>query len=73
MAHVYKSLELVGTSSQSFDEAVRNAVSRAGETIRHLQWFEVIESRGHIRDGQVGEFQVKVRVWFELESGQGGG
>ncbi len=68
MSHVYKSLELVGTSSESFEEAVRNAVGRAGETMRNLQWFEVVEERGFLRDGQVREFQVKLRVWFELES-----
>ena len=67
MSKVYKSVELVGVSESSFDDAVRVAVRRAGETMRSLQWLEVMEQRAFIRDGDVGEFQVKVRVWFELE------
>ncbi len=72
MSQVYKSLDLVGTSNESFEEAVRTAVARAGQTMRNLQWFEVIEERGYIRDGQVHEYQVKLRVWFALEESQGG-
>ena len=64
---VYKSVELVGTSPQGFDDAVRTAVKRAGETMRDLEWFEVMEQRGYIRGGEVDEFQVKVRIWFKLE------
>lgn len=67
---VYKSVELVGTSPQSFDDAVRTAVKRAGETMRDLEWLEVMEQRGYIRGGDVSEFQVKVRIWFELEGEQ---
>jgi flavin-binding protein dodecin len=67
MAQVYKSIELVGVSKQSFDEAVRVAVRRAGESVRGLQWLEVMEQRAYISGGDVQEFQVKVRVWFELE------
>lgn len=67
MAQVYKSIELVGVSKQSFDEAVRVAVRRAGESVRGLQWLEVMEQRAYITEGDVNEFQVKVRVWFELE------
>jgi len=67
---VYKSIELVGTSQQSFEEAVRAAVQRAGETMRNLQWMEVVEQRGYIRGGEVNEFQVKVRLWFALEAGE---
>ena len=70
MGQVYKSLDLVGTSNESFEEAVRTAVTRAGQTIRNLQWFEVVEERGYIRDGNVHEYQVKLRVWFELEGGE---
>jgi molybdopterin-guanine dinucleotide biosynthesis protein A/flavin-binding protein dodecin len=69
MAHVYKSIELVGVSPQSFDDAVRNAVQRAGETVRALKWLEVVEQRGHIEGGAISEFQVKVKVWFELNGG----
>lgn len=70
MAHVYKSIELVGASSQSFEEAVRAAVRRAGSSVRGLQWMEVMEQRGFLRDGDISEFQVKVRVWFQLEEGE---
>lgn len=72
MAQVYKSIELVGVSKQSFDEAVRVAVRRAGESVRGLQWLEVMEQRAYITGGDVQEFQVKVRVWFELEGETGG-
>ena len=71
MAQVYKSIELVGVSKQSFDEAVRVAVRRAGESVRGLQWLEVMEQRAYITDGDVQEFQVKVRIWFELEGDAG--
>ncbi|MDQ3556086.1 MAG: dodecin family protein [Gemmatimonadota bacterium] len=71
MSQVFKSLELVGTSSESFEEAVRTAVKRAGETIRDLQWMEVMEQRGYIKGGEVNEYQVKVRVWFGLEDSPG--
>lgn len=64
---VYKSLELVGTSPQSFDEAARAAVKRAGESMRDLEWMEVVEQRGYIAGGEINEYQVKVRVWFKLE------
>lgn len=66
---VYKSLELVGTSPQGFDEAVRAAVKRAGESMRDLEWMEVVEQRGYIKGGEINEYQVKVRVWFKLEEG----
>jgi flavin-binding protein dodecin len=67
---VFKSLELVGTSEQSFDDAARTAVKRAGETIRDMEWMEVVEQRGYIRGGEIHEYQVKVRVWFKLEGAQ---
>ncbi len=69
MAEVYKSLELVGTSPSSFEDAVRTAVDRAGKSMRNLQWMEVMEQRGYIKSGKIDEYQVKVRVWFELEEG----
>ena len=69
MAQVFKSVELVGVSPSSFDEAVRVAVKRAGESMRGLQWLEVIEQRAFLAGGDVREFQVKVRIWFELEEG----
>lgn len=71
MSKVFKSIELVGVSGQSFEEAVRVAVKRAGETIRNLQWLEVMEQRAYIATAEVQEFQVKVRIWFELEGEEG--
>ena len=68
---VYKSVELVGTSDQSFEEAVRGAVQRAGESMRDLEWMEVMEQRGYIKGGEVREYQVKVRIWFKLEGAEG--
>jgi dodecin len=67
MADVFKSIELVGVSESSFDDAVRVAVRRAGESMRNLQWLEVMDQRAYIKGGDVQQFQVKVRVWFELE------
>ena len=69
MGGAYKAIELVGTSEQSFDDAVRQAVKRAGETIRNLEWLEVCEQRAYINGGEIREFQVKVQVWFKLEPG----
>lgn len=63
----YKSIELVGTSTESFEEAVDSAVRRASETMRDLRWFEVVEHRGHVEDGAVSEWQAKVKVWFHLQ------
>ena len=67
MAQVFKSIELVGISSDSFDQAVRVAVKRASESMRGLRWLEVMDQRAYIKGGDVQEFQVTVRVWFELE------
>jgi len=66
--HVYKILELVGSSEKSIDDAIRNAISRASKTIRDMKWFEVVQTRGHIENGAVGHFQVTLRVGFTLES-----
>ena len=63
----YKVIELVGTSSNSYSDAVKEAVKKDGKTLRNLCWFEVIEQRGLIKDGQVAEFQVKIKVGFKLE------
>jgi len=68
MSQVFKSLELVGVSPGGFDDAVRIAVKRASESMRGLRWLEVMDQRAHLRDGAVHEFQVTVRVWFELEA-----
>ncbi len=63
----YKSIELVGTSPDSYAEATRNAIRRAAQTMRRLKWFEVIEMRGLVDGDEVPEFQVRLEVWFELE------
>ena len=66
--HIYKVVELVGSSETSIDDAIRVAVARAGETLRHLRWFEVVDTRGHIEDGHIRHFQVTLKVglrWTE--------
>ena len=68
MPEVFKSIELVGVSDVSFDDAVRVAVRRAGESMRNLRWLEVMDQRAYIQGGDVQEFQITVRIWFELES-----
>lgn len=65
--HTYRITELVGSSTDSVDAAIRSAISRAGETLRGLDWFEVTEIRGHVVDGEVGHFQVGLKVGFRLE------
>ena len=65
--HVYKSLELTGSSPTGIEDAVNNAIAKAGETVRNLQWFEVTETRGHIQDGKVAHWQVTLKVGFTLE------
>ena len=67
MDHTYRVTELVGSSPESIDQAIRNAIGRAGSTLRKLDWFEVTEIRGHIVDGNVGHFQVTMKVGFQLE------
>ena len=63
----YRLTEIVGTSTDGVDDAIRNGVSRAGQTIRHIDWFEVQEIRGHVRDGEVDHFQVAMKIGFRLE------
>ena len=67
MAGTYKILELVGTSPVSFAEAVKAAVVEAGKTVRQMDWFEVVDERGKIKDGQVVEFQVTLKIGFKLD------
>jgi len=64
---IYKLIDVVGTSQKSFAEAVKAAVVEAGKTVTHMNWFEVIEERGAIKNGKVAEFQVTVRIGFKLE------
>jgi flavin-binding protein dodecin len=65
--HVYKILDLVGSSEKSIDDAIQNAISRAAKTIRDMKWFEVVQTRGHIENGAVRHYQVTLRVGFTLE------
>jgi flavin-binding protein dodecin len=65
--HVYKKLELVGSSPKSIEAAVENALARARKTIRNMRWFEVTETRGHIENGAVDHWQVTVKVGFTLD------
>ncbi len=63
----YRVTEIVGTSTESVQQAVRNGVGRAAQTIRHLDWFEVTQIRGHVVDGDVEHFQVSMKIGFRLE------
>lgn len=65
--HVYKSLELTGSSKDSMEDAIRNAVRKAAKTVRHMHWFQVVETRGHIVDGDVEHWQVTVKIGFTLD------
>lgn len=66
--HVYKKIELVGSSPKSVDDAVRNAIARAEKTIRNMRWFEVTETRGYIENNKVDHWQVTVKVGFTLDT-----
>jgi flavin-binding protein dodecin len=66
--HTYKLVELVGSSPNGSDEAIRNALATAAKTIRHIDWFEVTETRGHVVDGKVGHFQVTLKAGFRIEA-----
>ncbi|MCK9529321.1 MAG: dodecin family protein [Gammaproteobacteria bacterium] len=65
--HVYKLVELVGSSTTSSDDAVQNAIARAGESLRNLDWFEVLETRGNLTNGRIAHWQVRVKVGFRVE------
>lgn len=64
----YKLIEIVGVSSTSIEDAVQTAISRASQSLKNLDWFEIVEARGAIQDGKVSEFQVKLKVGFRLMS-----
>jgi len=65
--HVYKVIELVGTSAKSIEDAIQTAIGRATKTLNHLRWFEVVQTRGHIENGKIGHYQVTLKVGFTLE------
>ena len=65
--HVYKHLELTGSSTVGSDQAVRNAIEKANKTVRNIHWFEVIDTRGHVAEGKVAHWQVTIKAGFTLE------
>ena len=65
--HTYKLIDLVGSSPVSSDEAIKNAIAKASLTVKHISWFELVETRGHIVDGKVAHFQVTIKVGFRIE------
>lgn len=66
--HVYKVIELVGTSTESIEDAIQTAIDRAGQTVRNLRWFEVVQTRGHVADGKVRHYQVMLKAGFTLDT-----
>jgi flavin-binding protein dodecin len=66
-SRTYRLTEIVGTSPDSLDQAIRNGVDRAAQTLRHIDWFEVTDVRGYIRDGSVNHYQVTLKIGFRLE------
>ncbi|HBR96734.1 MAG TPA: hypothetical protein DD979_05080 [Gammaproteobacteria bacterium] len=65
--HIYKKVEITGSSTESSDDAIRNAIKKASESIKHINWFEVVETRGHIEDGEISHWQVSLKIGFRLE------
>ena len=66
--HVYKVVELVGSSSTGTDDAIQQAIEMAAKSLRHIDWFQVVETRGHVVDGKVAHYQVSLKVGFRLEA-----
>ena len=66
--HVYKMLELVGSSETSIEDAITTAIAQAHKTVRNMDWFEVVQTRGHIKNGKIGHFQVTLKIGFTLET-----
>ena len=67
--HVYKTIELVGSSTRGVEDAVEKAIAKASETVRNLRWFQVVDTRGHIEGGRVAHWQVTLKIGFTLEGG----
>jgi flavin-binding protein dodecin len=65
--HVYKMLELTGSSPSGIEDAVQTAIAKAHETVRHIQWFQVTDTRGHVVDGKIAHWQVTVKLGFTLD------
>ena len=66
--HIYKKIELVGSSPKGIEDAVQNALARAKKTIRNMRWFEIIETRGYLEEGKIAHWQVTLKVGFTLEA-----
>jgi len=66
-SHIYKKIELIGSSPNSIEEAVQNAIAKASQSLRNLRWFEVVETRGHIEEGRIAHWQVTIKIGFTLE------
>lgn len=64
--HSYKKIEIVGSSKNSIEDAIENALAECAKSIKHMDWFEVVENRGHIVDGKVGHYQVTIKVGFRI-------
>jgi flavin-binding protein dodecin len=64
--HIYRIIQIVGSSDKSVDDAIQRAVARASQTLRNLRWFEVVETRGHIEDGKVQHYQVTLKIGFTI-------
>ncbi len=67
MDHIYKKIELVGSSTESIEKAVENAIAKASDSVHNLRWFEVVETRGHLEDGKVNHWQVTIKIGFTLD------
>lgn len=65
--HTYKKIELVGSSPIGTDDAIQNAIAKAATSIKHMDWFEVLETRGHLVDGKIAHYQVTIKVGFRIE------
>jgi flavin-binding protein dodecin len=67
--HVYRVIEITGSSSKSIDDAIQTAVARAAKTLRHLRWFEVVQMRGHLDQGKIQHYQVTLKIGFTIDDG----
>ena len=67
--HIYRVIQIVGSSEKSVDDAIQRAVTRASQTLRHLRWFEVVETRGHIDEGKIQHYQVTLKIGFTIADG----
>jgi flavin-binding protein dodecin len=65
--NIYKVIEVVGSSSESLDDAIRTGVEKAGRSVKHLRWFQVTDTRGHIEDGKVAHYQVSLKIGFRVD------